>query len=372
MNDDKIHAWLSEVKRQGLYRQRQLFPANLLQFSSNDYLALTHDPQIKKAYQLGMEKYPIGSGASMVISGYHTMHQALEQEFSAALQVDAGLLFSSGYTANLSIAALLATLAAPVLIDKAVHASIYDGLIGAKVPFIRFKHQDLQALSQQLSRTSSSPIVLTESIFSMSGQQSTLDVMAKQLQPYGGQMIVDEAHAFGVIGPEGLGSVFAQQLTPEEVPLRMIPFGKACAGLGAIVVGKQHWIDALLQSARPTIYSTAMSPAMAYGLLHTVDYIRTLDDRRHRLQAIIAYFREKIASSPLRWRDSSTAIQQLQLGCPEKAMATSTELRQHHILCMAIRQPTVNKQETGLRIVLNCQHEPQDIDRLLAVLHAGC
>ena len=161
--------------------------------------------------------------------------------------------------------------------------------------------------------------------------------------------MVDEAHSFGVLGPQGKGAVCYHGLTQKDVPLRVIPLGKAFAAQGAIVAGKQEWIHALLQAGRSIIYSTAISPALSYGLLKTLDIVVNADDRRLKLRQLVELFREEIKRSPLQWIDSHTPIQQLQLGCPHLALHYAQELKKKGISCSAIRTPTVSIKSTGLR-----------------------
>ncbi|PJD94306.1 MAG: 8-amino-7-oxononanoate synthase [Legionella sp.] len=364
----KIERYLSERQALGLYRSRAMDNAEpeYLDFSCNDYLSLTTDLRVKKAYQVGCELFPIGSGGSMVLSGYHETHHQLEQDFAAALEVDDCLLFSSGYVANLSVVSLLAHFKAHVLIDKSVHASVYDGLELAKAPYSRFLHNDVSDLVKKLYNNENTTMIMTESVFSMSGLCAPLTEIAA----LGKEMVVDEAHGFGVLGPQGLGGTKAAGLTQDQVPLRVIPFGKALGASGAIVAGKAAWIDALLQSTRQPVYSTAISPAFAYGIRETLAILRQADDRRQHLQGLIAYFRQCIQASSLLWRDSVTPIQQLQLGCPFLATKAARTLKHHGIKCFPIRQPTVTKQETGLRVILNYHHTQQDIDRLFQALHS--
>ncbi len=359
--------YLTERRAQGLYRSRSAgSELSCLDFSCNDYLSLSTDDRVKKAYQTGCERYPVGSGGSMVLSGYHPIHRELEQDFAEALNVDDCLLFSSGYVANLSVVSLLAQFKAHVLIDKSVHASVYDGLELSKATYSRFLHNDLTDLKKKLQHTAAMTLIMTESVFSMSGLCAPL----AEISGLGTPMVVDEAHGFGVLGPEGLGGAKAAGLTQDQVPLRVIPFGKSLAASGAIVAGKADWIDALLQATRQPVYSTAISPAFAYGIRETLAILRDADDRRQHLQSLIAYFRQCIQSSSLQWRDSLTPIQQLQLGCPFLAVNLALTLQHQGIRCFAIRQPTVTKQETGLRVILNHHHTHQDIDRLFQVLHA--
>ena len=369
-----IEQLIQQIKADGLYRQRQ--PHNsintTLNFSSNDYLSLTNDPRIKSAYQTGFANYPTGSGGSMVVCGYHAIHRELEQTFADVLQTDDCLLFSSGSAANVSVINLLARIGSFLVIDKNVHASMYDGLAKNNIKYVRYNHNDVQSLASKISllENRENLTLLTESIFSMSGSVSPLQDLYQTIQHPTNNMIVDEAHAFGLIGREGLGGVVKFGLTQKEVPLRVIPLGKAFGSAGAIVAGNALWIDALLQTSRAYIYSTGFSPAIAYGLLQTLSIVREADDKRAHLFDLVAYFRQKIANSPLTWRDSDTPVQQLQLGCPYRAVELAKNLRAKDLICSPMRQPTVSKSETGLRIILNANHEYQHIDRLFDLVHA--
>lgn len=392
---NKLHEYSSTLLQQGLHRQRRVSGADggVINFSSNDYLSLTSDSRIKKAYQQGFEKYPAGSGGSVVVCGYHATHHALEKAFAEALNVDDCILFSSGYAANLSVMGLLARFDTHILIDKSVHASIYDGLQLSRAHYSRYLHNNVVNLAAKIAKvcsplntmprglsTGSNNLVeslgpedvrqaciaiVTEGTFSMSGQFAPL----KEIAQLGHDLLVDEAHAFGILGPQGLGAVMQHQLTQAEVPLRIIPLGKAYGASGAVVAGHGVWIDALLQSARSHTYSTAMSPAIAYGLLETLEILRCADERRAKLIELVQYFRTAVASSPLKWRDSHSPIQQLQLGCSHRALHFADKLGEQSILCLPMRQPTVSQQDTGLRVILNYNHEPEQIDYLFKCLH---
>jgi 8-amino-7-oxononanoate synthase len=360
-----------ELEAQGLFRKRQIASIqSRLNFSSNDYLSLTKDVSVQKAFQDGYAKYPVGSSGSVVISGYHQIHRDLEKYYQEALGVDDCILFSSGYAANLAVISLLAKFKATLLIDKSIHASIYDGIKLNNANYYRYQHNDLLSLNQQLVKNLNNTndlVILTESIFSMSGQIANLKEISK-LKSNNTNLIVDEAHGFGILGEEGLGGVMHSSLTQNEVALRVIPFGKSVGGSGAIVAGRKAWIDALVQT-RPVVYTTAISPAFAYGLLKTTEIMRASDYRREKIIKLVLYFRDKIKQSNFRWRDSQTPIQQLQLGCQHLATAMAKNLLAKSIICLPIRQPTVTKIETGLRVILNYHHEPEDIDYLFDSIH---
>jgi 8-amino-7-oxononanoate synthase len=371
MITDQLTRQIEALKQQGLYRQRIKNDEQgmALNFSSNDYLSLRNDERIKRSFERGFNKYPAGSGASVSVGGYHPVHHELEQYVARQLGVDDALLFSSGYAANLGIMALLARLNCHLLIDKAVHASTYDGIKLANASYTRFLHNNYDDLSLKITSTPQSSAVITEGIFSMSGQQPDLTVLASLCRSHRAICVVDEAHSFGVLGEDGLGAVHQHGLSQEEVPLRLITFGKALGFQGAIVVGKGTWIDGLFQSARSHLYTTAMSPAVTYGVLESFMIIAKAADRRKKLFQLIDWFQQAIKKSPLRWANSPTPIQQLQLGCPHKALRYALLLKQNGIHCHAIRQPTVSPRETGLRVVLNFEHEERDIDNLFHQLH---
>ncbi|CDZ78413.1 8-amino-7-oxononanoate synthase 2 [Legionella massiliensis] len=362
---------LSLLKKQGLHRERMLADSSDrgISFSSSDYLSLTQEKQVREAFQRGFSKYPSGSGGSMVICGYHKSHRALEQAFSEALSVDDALLFSSGYAANLGLVSLLAHFNSHIIIDKAAHASFYDGLHLNDSSYSRYLHNDLANLQTKLDERPVNPVVIAESVFSMSGQTTNLSALSELCWRYEADCLVDEAHAFGVFGPQGLGAVMQHGLGQEQIPLRVFPLGKAFAFQGAIVAGRGEWIDALLQFARSHRYSTAVSPALAYGMTEVLTFIRSADERRQKLFHLIDYFQKLRESSSLTWRASKTPIQQLQLGCPHKALSYASFLREKGIFCQAMREPTVSRKDTGLRVILNYQHEPEDLDKLFYFLN---
>jgi 8-amino-7-oxononanoate synthase len=369
---ERIQEYLLQLSQAGLLRSRNVSDPTALDaicFDSNDYLSLTQDKRVATAYQEGFLHYPCGSGASMLVSGYHANHQAVERGFSDLLAVDECILFSSGYAANLAIMNLFSCIQIHCLIDKGIHASFYDGLKLSKVNFTRFKHNDLNDLSTKINGVNDNAVVLTEGIFSMSGQIAPLEQLAALSLSTKKELFVDEAHSFGVLGVQGKGAVVCHGLSQNEVPLRVIPLGKAFAAQAAIVAGKNEWITALLQVGRSIIYSTAVSPALCYGLLKTLDIVVAADERRSKLFQLIEMFKEQVKNSPLTWTDSSTPIQQLQLGCPHLSLHYATQLRDAGIHCSAIRVPTVTLKATGLRIILNYKHQEEHIAALFTKLH---
>ncbi|OGV27205.1 MAG: hypothetical protein A3F18_07265 [Legionellales bacterium RIFCSPHIGHO2_12_FULL_37_14] len=352
---------LASLKSQGLLRTRIVKQAELCDFSSNDYLGLTEDKALQKAYQQGFKQYPVGSGASMLISGYHPIHKEFEETFCEAYKAEDALLFSSGYAANQSIAALLARYSFTAIFDKAIHASFYDGFKLAGTKFKRFIHQDYRMMQRIINSLAGDKVLLLESVYSMGGHFTPLDKLALSA-PF---MIVDEAHAFGLYGPEGLGAVEHFKL---KVPLRVIPLGKSLGAMGAIVVGQADWIEALLQVARSYIYSTGISPAYVYGMQTAFTMLRKKDRQRQRIFDLVSYFKQLIKSSKHSWIDSVTPIQHLALACPKKALQASDYLFNKGFLVRAVRQPTVPRSLSGLRVVINVKHKKTDLERLISLV----
>lgn len=364
---EKVNQEASKLRQSPLYRKRVLLNQGL-QFSSNDYLSLTLEKRIQDAYQTGFKKYASGSGGSPLVAGYHKAHQSLEKAFADFLSVEDCLLFSSGYSANLALTRFLGSINAYCLIDKSIHASIYDGLTLSQVSYERYLHVDLKDFGRKVRDLPENSVVLTESIFSMSGLDADLSKMNQTCVCENQVLLVDEAHAIGVLGEGGRGAIDFHGLSSRDIPLRVIPLGKAFAGHGAIIAGLGTWIDALLQVARSYIYSTSMSPALAYGLQKTLEFVESADDRRQKLKALVNYFNEEKANSAFEWSTSTSAIQQLRLGSVNKAMLLELKLKEEGIIAIPMRAPTVTPQQTGLRIILNYAHKLEDIKRLFILL----
>lgn len=369
MIQSSITAQLQALASEGLRRKRQVASSHALHFSCNDYLSLGCDSRVRKAYQRGFMQYPCGSGSSPALSGYHDIHRQLEQAMAQMLGVEDALLFNSGFAANLGLMQVLKQLQLEVIVDKSVHASVYDGLKLAQIHPMRYPNHNLEQLATCLRKQTRPLAVLTEGLFSMSGHTPDLAAIAQLCSVQQAVCLVDEAHSFGIMGKQGLGAVYHAGLSAQQVPLRVIAMGKAMAGQGAVIAGQADWIAMLIQSARTYTYSTAMSPALAYGLLETLDILRQADAAREALQQVVAYFKKARAMSPLVWRMSDSPIQQLQIGSAHEALRLAEGLARQDIVCFPVRPPTVSKKETGLRVVLNSNHTPEDIDRLFKALH---
>ncbi len=353
---------LKNRQKNGLYRKRSIgnsATSNDLSFMTNDYLSLSTDESLKERFMDAFLTFSTGSGGSPVNGGRTLAHEQLECRIAELTNCDTAILFNSGYQANLAIMALLGHLEIPVVVDKAIHASIYDGIQLGRVTSSRFRHMDFSHLRSKLSPHK---IVITEGMFSMSGMIPPLNDYRDLVVDRQCGLMIDEAHSFGILGQQGLGACELYQLHQDLVPLRMISFAKSGAAMGAAVVGQFQWIDAMVQFSRPYIYSTTMSPALAHALHYTVTAIIEAEEARQHLRTLSQYFNERAHDSALNWRMTDSPIKQLLLGCSDMSLRLQKYLAENKIRVQAIRAPTVPAKETGLRLSLNAHHQLAEID----------
>ncbi|EMF0717779.1 8-amino-7-oxononanoate synthase [Citrobacter freundii] len=355
----------------GAGRWLQADGCQYLNFSSNDYLGLSHHPQIICAWQQGAERFGVGSGGSGHVSGYSIAHQALEEELAQWLGYSRALLFISGFAANQAVIAALMGKDDRIVADRLSHASLLEAASLSPATLRRFSHND----SQHLARLLATPcpgqqLVVTEGVFSMDGDSAPLAEIHAMAQQHNAWLLVDDAHGIGVTGEEGQGSCWQQQVKPE---LLVVTFGKGFGVSGAAILCSDSVADYLLQFARHLIYSTSMPPAQAQALRASLAVIRSHegDERRAKLAMLIQRFRAGINTRTLTLANSDSAIQPLIVGDNHHALRLADTLRQQGCWVTAIRPPTVPVGTARLRLTLTQAHETQDIDRLLEVLNGA-
>lgn len=338
-----------------------------LNFSSNDYLGLSQHPAIVRAWQQGAERYGVGSGGSGHVTGYSSAHHQLESELAHWLGYSRALLFISGFAANQTAIAALAQKQDRILADKLSHASLLEAAMLSPAQLRRFAHNDVQALKDLLSTArEGQQLVVTEGVFSMDGDRAPLAKIAAATRRAEGWLMVDDAHGIGVLGEEGRGSCYQQQVKPD---LLVITFGKAFGVSGAAILCSDEVADYLLQFARHLIYSTAMPPAQACALSAALGVIRKGDERRLRLDENIAVFRHAATGLPLGLNNSQTAIQPLIVGENARTLNLAARLRERGFWLTAIRPPTVPTGSARLRVTLTAEHTREDIEALLEALY---
>lgn len=338
-----------------------------LAFCSNDYLGLADHPQLVSAACEGVRKYGVGSGASHLISGHSSAHHALEEALARFTGLPRALLFSTGYMANLGAATALLGHGDAIFCDKLNHASLNDAALLSRAKFSRYSHcphLNLAALERQLAESHARrKLILTDAVFSMDGDIAPVPGLLELCEKYDAWLMLDDAHGFGVLGPQGRGTLAHFNIRSPRI-IYMATLGKAAGVFGAFVAAQPEIIETLIQHARSYIYTTAAPPLLSHTLLKSLELIEEEEWRREKLAQLVERLKHEL--NPLRWRllPSVTPIQPLVIGENDRAVEVSEALRDRGILVPAIRPPTVPQGAARLRISLSASHTMEDLARL--------
>ncbi|KKO16305.1 MULTISPECIES: 8-amino-7-oxononanoate synthase [Pseudomonas] len=374
-----LTARLAERRAADLYRQRPLLESpqgpevvvdgqRLLAFCSNDYLGLANHPEVIAAWQAGAERWGVGGGASHLVIGHSTPHHQVEEALAELTGRPRALLFSTGYMANLGAITALVGQGDTVLQDRLNHASLLDGGLLSGARFNRYLHNDPASLASRLDKAVGNTLVVTDGVFSMDGDLADLPALADVARARGAWLMVDDAHGLGTLGTQGGGIVEHFDLGVEDVPVLIGTLGKACGTAGAFVAGSEELIEALVQFARPYIYTTSQPPALACATLKSLELLRRETWRREHLAALIHQFREGAQQIGLQLMDSPTPIQPIVIGDSAQALSLSRMLRERGLLVTAIRPPTVPAGSARLRVTLSAAHSEAQVQLLLNAL----
>lgn len=378
---------LDAIRTAGLYRELrrvasaqgphlQIGDRPLLNFSSNDYLGLAHHPALQEAAIKAAEKYGAGSGASRLICGSLAPHHELEEALAAFKGTGAALTFSTGYAAALGTIGSLVGKDDVVIVDKLIHASIVDGarLSGARLRV--FDHNDLNDLEKILRWSAgrkenprARTLVITESVFSMDGDLALLRDIVELKERHGAWLMVDEAHATGLFGPQRRGLAEAFELA-DRVDIQMGTLGKAVGAAGGYVCGCRPLIDLLINRARSFIFSTAPVPAAAAAAQAGLAVIQSAEggERRNRVWALLDQLKNALITQGWPLPPVQSAIVPLLVGAEAEAVALATRLRERGLFIPAIRYPTVARGTARLRLTVTAAHTPEDIQKLVTTL----
>jgi 8-amino-7-oxononanoate synthase len=328
---------------------------------SNNYLGLANHPAVREAASKAAADYGAGAGASRLISGSMRLHRALEEQLAEFKGAEAALLFNSGYHANVGTISALVGNEDAVFSDELNHASIIDGcrLSGARIRI--YRHNDVERLAALLAGTSARRrLIVTESVFSMDGDTAPLAAICEVAERYDAMVMVDEAHATGVVGPEGRGVVAAEGLQ-DRVALQMGTLGKALGSFGAFVAGSRAMIDLLLNTARSFIYTTALPPPVVAAAAAALSIARTDAERRQQLHDNAGYLRRTLAQLGLRVGSPPLHILPVLIGDSERAVRISERLLSASVFVQGIRPPTVPSGTARLRVTPMSTHTPEDL-----------
>ena len=361
---------LRERERAGLLRR--LDPAGPeVDFCSNDYLGLATDERLRRGIAALERKrrVPLGSTGSRLISGNHPEIEALERQLAEFYRCEAALVFSSGFAANLGLLASLGGVVGVLLCDRMLHASAIDGgrLSGARRIIFGHNHMgDLEAGLEQLDRGVAAAIVV-ESLYSMEGDFAPLEQIVAQAGVHGAGVVVDEAHANGVLGPAGRGGVVAAGLE-DRVLARVVTFGKALGLHGGAVLCSSDLREYLVNFSRSFVFSTGPSPQWALGVRAAYELLPQLDDVRERLGRNVEYFRQRVADSGRPWLPSQSWIQCLNIPGAAAVRRVAEALRRKGLGALPIRAPTVPEGRERIRVCLHAHNTFAEIDRLFSAV----
>lgn len=368
---------LEHLRSQSLFRQLRTLDSpqavrvevdgrSLDNFSSNDYLALADHPLIKQAFKTGIDQFGVGSGASRLVCGTLRPHQDLENAVAELKSAQAALTFSSGFATAHGLVCSLMTKGDTIVLDKLAHACLIDAarLSGATIRV--FPHNDLNKLGKILRAVNSARpadarvLIITESIFSMDGDAAPLAGIIALKKEFDALLLLDEAHAFGILGPGGAG--LARQLgVQNEVDFQMGTFSKALGLSGGYVACTRDFRDLFINRARSFIYSTAPSPALAHATTFAIGLIQSKegDALRERLRRNVQTLADALGKSP-----PPAGIFPLIIGDEYAALDAARQLLEKGFLVPAIRFPTVPRGTARLRITLSAAHTSDQIQSL--------
>jgi 8-amino-7-oxononanoate synthase len=335
---------------------------------SNDYLGLAGHPALREAACAAMERYGFGSGASRLVSGTSSQHQALEHRIAQFKGTEAALLFNSGYAANTGIIPAVAGAGDVILSDSLNHASIIDGCRLSKAELQVYRHGDVGHVESLLKKSvhARRKLIVTDGVFSMDGDIAPLPELASLAGKYSAILMVDDAHATGVLGKTGRGTTEHFNLTG-RVHIQMGTFGKALGSFGAYVTGSRDLIDCLINRSRSFIFSTALPPAVCAASIAALDIIEHEPLLRENLWKNLERFVNGLISLNISTGTSETPIVPVMIGDSAKALKAGEKLLEYGIYATAIRPPTVPEGAARIRTTIMATHTDKDIDYALDI-----
>ncbi|MEM5386895.1 8-amino-7-oxononanoate synthase [Paraburkholderia phymatum] len=378
---ETLEQGLKDIDALGLRRRRRTIDSpcsahmtvdgrDMIGFASNDYLGLAAHPLLVAAMTEGARRYGAGSGGSHLLGGHSRAHAQVEDDLAAFaggfVDNPRALYFSTGYMANLATLTALAGRGTALFSDALNHASLIDGARLSRAEIQIYPHADTEALSAMLDASDAAvKLIVTDTVFSMDGDVAPLARLLELAEQHGAWLVVDDAHGFGVLGPQGRGAVAEAALrSPHLISIGTL--GKAAGVSGAFVVAHETVIEWLVQRARPYIFTTASVPAAAHAVSASLRIIEGIegDHRRAHLRSLIERTREVLKRTPWLPVDSQTAVQPLVIGANEATLDVAASLDRANLWVPAIRPPTVPEGTSRLRISLSAAHSHSDLDQL--------
>jgi 8-amino-7-oxononanoate synthase len=365
--------YLTEVRRQALYRKPvsyrpldavhvQLEGKMYLSLSTNNYLGLTHSPVVQQAAIDAILRYGTGSGGARLTTGSHPLYESLEQDLAAFKGTEAAVIFNTGYMANVGVISSLTGKGDVIFSDELNHASIIDGCRLSKAHTVVYRHADMTDLAEKLENIPclGRRLIVTDGVFSMDGDIAPLDEIVRLGNIYQAMVMVDDAHAVGVLGHGGCGTVDYFGLKG-KVQIQMGTLSKSLAAEGGYVAGSQDLIAYLINKARSFIFSTALSPATVAAAQAALGELETNPELVKILLGNAQYVREVLTSAGVSVEGSVTPILPIMVGEAALAMEMVALLKERGLLVSAIRPPTVAPGTSRLRLTISAAHNREEL-----------
>ena len=373
-----IQQRIHELTEKGLYRKLRRVEGEqshrikiegreVIQFSSNNYLGLASHPRLKEKVVKIVEQYGCGSGASRLVSGNLDLYEELEERLARLKNTPSALVFNSGYLANLGVIPSLMQEGDAIFSDELNHASIIDACRMSRAEIAIFRHRDADNLEDLIRKTKGRKnLIVTDGVFSMEGDIAPLPDLVRIAERYSALLMVDDAHATGVLGERGSGS--AEHFGLEgRVDIQMGTLSKALGGFGAYIAGDQELRDYLINTARSFIFTTALPPAVLASGIAALEVIEEEPGLRKRLWENVLLFKPRIQALGFQITNTETPIIPVIIGDPQLTLQMADMLLDEGIFIQAIRPPAVPEDTSRLRIALMANHS---VDELELALHA--
>jgi 8-amino-7-oxononanoate synthase len=363
---------LDALLRRG--RLRSLDAAGGIDFTSNDYLGLAQSQELADAVVSAVERgVPVGAGGSRLLRGNHPEHEALEAEAAHFFGAETALFFGGGFIANTALMATLPSRGDLIVHDELIHASVHDGMRMSKAEAMAARHNDPQSIDDAIKAWRASggtgqPWIVAESLYSMDGDRAPIDDLAELATRHDAMLIVDEAHATGVFGPDGRG--LAAHLEGHGNVITLHTCGKALGAMGALVLAPKTIRDFLVNRARSFIYATAPSPLVAAAVRAALEICRTQPKRRETLHRLISLTGRELKAKT-RHAPSGSQIQPIIVGADSSAVALATAMKARGYDIRAIRPPTVPEGTARLRLTVTLNIDEAVLSRLISDLAAA-
>jgi 8-amino-7-oxononanoate synthase len=334
---------------------------------SNNYLGLTHHPKVLEAAERAARQYGAGSTGSRFLNGTLDLHYELESRLAAFFGKESALVFTTGYQASLGVLASLVGRDDHVFLDRLDHASLVDGARLGIGEVHRYAHGDFDGLARQLARvaTESGKLVATDGVFSMEGSIVDLPRLVAVSKKHGASILVDEAHALGVLGTDGAGTVSHFGLG-DQVDLVLATFSKSLASIGGVVAGAEDVIHFIRHHSRSLIFTAGMPPASVAGALAALEILQSEPERRERLWVNTRRVASGLRSMGFDVGASQTPVIPVLIGDPYQAMATWRALFDEGLFTHPIIPPAVPAHACRIRVSMSAEHSDEQVDRVLA------